>query len=33
MRESEAFNETGELDDKLVLKQLELLDYINPLSV
>lgn len=28
--ESEAFNETGTVEDKLILKQLELLEYINP---
>jgi hypothetical protein len=28
--EMDQLNETGELDDKLVLRQLELFDFINP---
>lgn len=28
--ESETFNETGNVEDKLILKQLDLLEYINP---
>jgi hypothetical protein len=29
--ESEGLNETGTVEDKLILKQLELLEYIHPL--
>ncbi len=30
--ESEGLNETGTVEDKLILKQLELLEYIHPLQ-